>query len=66
MTVVAHFEVERIGTIAADGSLIGELPGFAQERSELVTLYRAMHLTRAFDAKAIALQRTGQIGRAHV
>jgi pyruvate dehydrogenase E1 component alpha subunit len=32
------------------------------DTKELVRLYRAMALTRAFDAKAIALQRTGRLG----
>ena len=46
----------------ADGSLAGKLPAFAESRAELVRLYRAMVLTRAFDAKAVGLQRTGRLG----
>jgi 2-oxoisovalerate dehydrogenase E1 component alpha subunit len=38
------------------------LPPFAQQPDELVALYRGMVLTRTFDAKAIALQRTGRLG----
>lgn len=38
------------------------LASFAAAPSELVRLYRAMVLTRTFDAKAIALQRTGRLG----
>ena len=38
------------------------LPDFARDPGELTTLYRAMVLTRAFDAKAVALQRTGRLG----
>lgn len=34
----------------------------AQSTDALIGLYRAMCLTRAFDAKAIALQRTGRLG----
>ena len=32
------------------------LPDFARDPGELTTLYRAMVLTRAFDAKAVALK----------
>ena len=35
---------------------------FAADPAELIRLYRAMVRTRAFDAKAIALQRTGRLG----
>ncbi len=38
------------------------LPDFANDPGELIALYRAMVLTRAFDAKAVALQRTGRLG----
>jgi 2-oxoisovalerate dehydrogenase E1 component alpha subunit len=37
-------------------------PGFAQDGSDLLPLYRAMVLTRTFDEKAVALQRTGRLG----
>lgn len=61
-SVVARFEIRRSGFIAADGTAAAELPVFACDRSTLVSLYRAMVLTRAFDAKAVALQRTGRLG----
>lgn len=48
--------------IGVDGVPAGELPDFARDAGELVRLYRAMVLTRAFDEKAVALQRTGQLG----
>ncbi len=48
--------------IGPDGAAVGELPGFAEDPAELVRLYRAMVLTRGFDAKAVALQRTGRLG----
>jgi pyruvate dehydrogenase E1 component alpha subunit len=41
---------------------VADLPAFANNPSELIRLYRAMVLTRAFDAKAVALQRTGRLG----
>lgn len=38
------------------------MPAFAQDPSNLIPLYRAMMLNRIFDQRAIALQRTGQLG----
>src|SRR6185295_7764860 len=38
------------------------LPAFAQDPAALIALYKAMVLMRTYDAKAIALQRTGQLG----
>jgi pyruvate dehydrogenase E1 component alpha subunit len=46
----------------ADGRAVAALPGFASDVGELTALYRAMVLTRVFDTKAIALQRTGRLG----
>ncbi|MFA9476222.1 MAG: hypothetical protein ACERJ2_16915, partial [Filomicrobium sp.] len=45
-----------------DGTPIGRLPGFAQNRYEIIALYRLMVLTRSFDEQAVALQRTGRLG----
>ena len=59
---VASFVIRRFGCLDADGSPVGELPSFAADRDELIRLYRAMVLTRAFDTKAVALQRTGRLG----
>jgi pyruvate dehydrogenase E1 component alpha subunit len=61
-TTVASFTIERIGYLDADGAPIGELPAFAEDLDRLVEMYRAMWLTRAFDATAVALQRTGRLG----
>jgi pyruvate dehydrogenase E1 component alpha subunit len=44
------------------GRPVGELPACAQDRGAAVALYRALSLTRHFDAKAVALQRTGRLG----
>lgn len=44
------------------GECVTELPAFAQDKVTLIALYRTMQLTRAFDKRAIALQRTGKIG----
>ncbi len=48
--------------LTADGRPAGELPAWCEDRPLLVRLYRQMVLTRLFDLKAVALQRTGRIG----
>lgn len=44
------------------GRKIEPWPAFARSAESLIELYRAMVLTRAFDAKAVTLQRTGRLG----
>jgi len=44
------------------GTVVGAMPEFAGDAAELVRLYRALVLTRTFDTKAVALQRTGRLG----
>jgi 2-oxoisovalerate dehydrogenase E1 component alpha subunit len=51
-----------LGFLDAAGVSLGDLPGWATERDTLVALYTAMVRTRSFDAKSIALQRTGRLG----
>jgi len=60
--VVARFEVQRIGYLDRDGKPVAALPAFARATTEVVAMYRAMVRTRTFDAKAVALQRTGRLG----
>ena len=62
MTVVAQFEIDRSRFIGPNGETLSELPEFATDRAALVDLYRWMLLTRTFDAKAVALQRSGRLG----
>jgi 2-oxoisovalerate dehydrogenase E1 component alpha subunit len=62
MRVVARFEVRFTGYLDARGEPLGPLPAFAADPAALVPDYRAMVLMRALDAKAVAMQRTGQIG----
>jgi 2-oxoisovalerate dehydrogenase E1 component alpha subunit len=59
---VAGFSVGLTRYLDPDGSPLGPLPAFAANAADLVPLYRAMVLTRAFDAKSVALQRTGRLG----
>lgn len=46
----------------AEGRVVQPLPPLARDTALLISLYRLMVQIRAFDHKAIALQRTGQIG----
>jgi pyruvate dehydrogenase E1 component alpha subunit len=62
MTQVAEFRIEYTRIVEPDGGHAGPLPGFAAEPGALERLYRAMLLTRTFDARAVALQRTGRLG----
>ena len=62
MTRVARFEIGYTQFVDPAGKPVGPLPEFAREPKALLPLYRGMVLTRRFDAKAIALQRTGQLG----
>jgi pyruvate dehydrogenase E1 component alpha subunit len=62
MTTVATFTVDHTSYLDAAGNAIKPLPEFAQDAATLVGFYRAMVLTRAFDTKAISLQRTGKLG----
>ncbi|OFZ73322.1 MAG: pyruvate dehydrogenase (acetyl-transferring) E1 component subunit alpha [Betaproteobacteria bacterium RBG_16_64_9] len=62
MVTVATFHVEYSRYLSPDGVAHEPLPEFARNPEHLVRLYRAMVLTRVFDTKAIALQRTGKLG----
>src|SRR5688572_16550903 len=62
VTVVAKFEIHHTQFIDADGKAAQPLPEFARDAQALIPLYRWMTLMRIYDAKAIALQRTGQLG----
>jgi 2-oxoisovalerate dehydrogenase E1 component alpha subunit len=62
LPVIARFEVRRRSYLAPDGSVLRPLPAFASDIATLLALYRGMVLTRAFDLKAVSLQRTGRLG----
>ncbi|MGN6668925.1 MAG: pyruvate dehydrogenase (acetyl-transferring) E1 component subunit alpha [Trinickia sp.] len=62
MTTVASFLIEYTRFLDADGVPTQPLPDFATDTDALSAFYRAMVLTRAFDTKAVALQRTGKLG----
>ena len=61
-TVVARFEISYLQVLNENSELTGTLPDFAKQKETLFHLYRTMLQTRLFDKKAIALQRTGQMG----
>lgn len=58
---VATFEVDYYEFMNKDGALTQALPDFATP-DHLIKCYEEMVLVRVFDTKAIALQRTGQLG----
>jgi len=62
LSVVAQFEIHYSQFLDEHGEVVEPLPEFAREPQNLIPLYRWMVLMRAYDAKTIALQRTGQIG----
>jgi 2-oxoisovalerate dehydrogenase E1 component alpha subunit len=63
VTTVAQFEIPFTQILNEQGEpCCTTLPSFASDKTTLQELYRVMVSTRAFDKKAIALQRTGKIG----
>ena len=62
LPVIARFEVRRRAYLAPDGTILRDLPDFATDHNLVVAIYRGMALARAFDLKAVSLQRTGRLG----
>ncbi|VEH33319.1 pyruvate dehydrogenase E1 alpha subunit [Legionella sainthelensi] len=62
MATVAQFDITYTQFLDEHGKLAGQLPDFAKDYTVLKELYKMMVLTRTFDKKAIALQRTGKMG----
>jgi pyruvate dehydrogenase E1 component alpha subunit len=62
MKTVAEFSIQYHEVLNEHGELVSPLPGFAADAQEVMRMYRMMSLVRAFDAKCINLQRTGQLG----
>ncbi|EQD51818.1 pyruvate dehydrogenase (acetyl-transferring) E1 component, alpha subunit [mine drainage metagenome] len=61
-STTARFEIKRRAYLSPEGTLTGSPPGIASDPELLIRLYRMMVLVRIFDSKAVALQRTGQLG----
>ncbi|MGD9843660.1 MAG: pyruvate dehydrogenase (acetyl-transferring) E1 component subunit alpha [Steroidobacteraceae bacterium] len=67
MSTTAQFDIQYRQYLDAEGRFLPEvdaasLPAFVRDPVELVKMYKMMVLVRAFDTKAINLQRTGQLG----
>lgn len=63
MTTVASFSIDYIQYLTPDGKLVAKkTPEIATNFDKLKDLYELMVMTRVFDTKAIALQRTGKLG----
>jgi 2-oxoisovalerate dehydrogenase E1 component alpha subunit len=62
LKTVAEFEIQYHQFLDTEGRPTGPLPDFAKDPAELTKMYRLMTLVRAFDTKAINLQRTGKLG----
>jgi 2-oxoisovalerate dehydrogenase E1 component alpha subunit len=62
MDPVAHFDIFYTRYLDPQGQVTQSLPALAENSEHLIQLYRMMVLTRAFDTRAIQLQRTGQMG----
>lgn len=61
MGEVARFSIEYTRFLDFKGEVQQDLPAFTHNVQELLKLYQQMILTRLFDCKAVALQRTGMI-----
>lgn len=62
MKLVAEFKIHHRQVLGPGGDLVAPLPEFARDSGEILRMYRAMTQVRVFDAKAVNLQRTGQLG----
>jgi pyruvate dehydrogenase E1 component alpha subunit len=62
LKTVAQFEIQYHQFLDTEGRAAGTLPEFARHPQELLKMYRMMTLVRAFDTKAVNLQRTGKLG----
>jgi pyruvate dehydrogenase E1 component alpha subunit len=62
MPTVAEFKIEYRRILDPQGVLVATPPAFATDYEDVRRMYRAMTRERLFDAKAVNLQRTGQLG----
>ncbi len=60
--MVAEFKIHYRQILGPAGEVLAPLPQFAKDAAEILRMYQAMTLVRVFDAKAVNLQRTGQLG----
>ncbi len=57
-----HFDIASYQYLTAAGRVVADLPDSARDYRRLRELLHTMILVRTFDKRAIALQRTGQVG----
>ena len=62
MTQAASFQIDYLQYLGADGQPVREFPPALRDPAALLPLFKQMLYVRAFDTKAIALQRTGKLG----
>lgn len=62
MKTIHEFRVDSTRYLDDHGNPLGDLPPQAENTDRVLAAYRNMVLTRTFDSKAIALQRTGKCG----
>lgn len=62
MKIIERFEIPYYQYLNESSQLVDALPAFAKDVQLLQEMHRLMVLTRIFDQKLIALQRTGQLG----
>ena len=62
MSTVAEFKIEYKQILDSKGDIVAPLPQFALDPADVLRMYQAMTRVRVFDAKAMNLQRTGQLG----
>ena len=62
MSTASEYKIALTRILDSNGKLVAPLPIFAQDINQIKSFYSAMVLTRTFDAKAVALQRTGRLG----
>lgn len=62
INTIAEFTIPYFRYLDPQGKIEQPLPLFAQDKNQVQALYKQMVLTRLFDKKAIALQRTGKLG----
>ena len=62
LKTVAEFAIKYCQFLDASGNLAATAPPLASDTDALLKMYRFMTLVRAFDTKAVNLQRTGKLG----
>ncbi len=62
MNKIATFDINYLQYLDEKSQVVQDLPEFASNNKMLIELYHKMVMVRVFDAKAVALQRTGKMG----